>query len=59
MLIYSCCSDSTITEAGRGHELLPLQLDVEVMMTMILRWLVCMCRVNNTAAAVIDLSVFN
>lgn len=22
-LIYSCCSDSTITEAGRGHESLP------------------------------------
>lgn len=59
MLIYSCCSDSTITEAGRGHELLPLQLDAAVMMATMLGWLVSMCKVNNTAGAVIDLSVFN
>lgn len=59
MLIHSCCSDSTITDAGRGHELLPLQLDAEVMMTMMLGWLVSMCKVNNTAGTVIDLSAFN
>lgn len=44
MLIYSCCSDSIITEAG-GHGLLLYQLDG----VMMVGWLVSVCKVNNTA----------
>ena len=55
MLIYSCCSDSTITEAGRVHELLSFQLDA-MMMMMMLGWLV---KLIIQLGTVIDFSVLN